>query len=226
MLGIGALNMLLGNLIALRQSQVKRMLAFSSIAQIGYMMFGLGVVYRFGVVNGAAGAFFHLFNHAMMKGLAFLAAGAFLYALYIAKGDHGVLILDDLNGASRRYPLIAFTLSVALLALGGLPPLAGFMSKWQIFVAGFQTQNTVAMLLVVFAALNSVLSLGYYAPLVNRLYRLQPSTAVENGALIPKTMVVPLVMLTLLIVVLGFYPSLLNWLTEPAADILFFFIRG
>ncbi len=226
MLGVGALNMLLGNLMALRQTQVKRLLAYSSIGHMGYMMFGLGVIYRFGVLNGAGGAFFHLFNHAMMKGLAFLAAGVLLYVLYIAKGDHGILTLDDLNGASKRYPLTTFTLSMALLALGGLPPLAGFMSKWQIFVAGFQTQDTVAMLLVVFAALNSVLSLGYYAPLVNRMYRLQPSLAVENGVAVPKTMAVPLVVLTLLIVVLGFYPSLLNWLTEPAAGILFLFIRG
>ncbi|MEJ5202313.1 MAG: proton-conducting transporter membrane subunit [Anaerolineales bacterium] len=226
MLGVGALNMLLGNLMALRQTQVKRLLAYSSIGHMGYMMFGLGVIYRFGILNGAGGAFFHLFNHAMMKGLAFLAAGVLLYVLYIAKGDHGTLTLDDLNGASKRYPLTVFTLSVALLGLGGLPPLAGFMSKWQIFVAGFQTQDTVAMLLVVFAALNSVLSLGYYAPLVNRMYRLRPSAAVENGAAVPKTMVVPLVVLTLLIVVLGFYPSLLNWLTEPAAGILFLFIRG
>lgn len=226
MLGVGAFNMLLGNLMALRQTQVKRLLAYSSISHMGYMMFGLGVVYRFEVVNGAGGAFFHLFNHAMMKGLAFLAAGALLYTLHIAKGDHGALTLDDLNGASKRYPLTAFALSVALLALGGLPPLAGFMSKWQIFVAGFQTQDTMAMLLVVFAALNSVLSLGYYAPLVNRMYRLQPSEAVENGGAVPRTMAVPLVVLTLFIVVLGFYPSLLNWLTEPAAGILFLFIRG
>ena len=74
--------------------------------------------------------------------------------------------------------MTAFALSVAVLALGGLPPLAGFMSKWQIFVAGFETRNTGVELLVIFAALNSVLSLAYYAPLVNRMYRNEPSPVV------------------------------------------------
>ncbi len=71
----------------------------------------------------------------MMKGLAFLSAGVLLYAVCISPtAAMRRLTVDDLNGAARRYPLAAFGLSVAVLALGGLPPLAGFMSKWQIFV--------------------------------------------------------------------------------------------
>ncbi len=175
LLGFAAVNMLVGNLMALRQTQVKRLLAYSSVAHIGYMLLGLGVAVIFQTADGAVGAFFHLFNHAMMKGLAFLAAGALLYTLHLSKGEHSPLVLDDLDGASRRYPLVAFAFSVAVLGLGGLPPLAGFMSKWQIFMAGVSTQNIWIILLVIFAALNSVLSLVYYAPLVNRIYRHEPS---------------------------------------------------
>ncbi len=69
-----------------------------------------------------------------------------------------------------RYPLAALAFSIALLALGGLPPLAGFMSKWQIFVPGFNA-NGWFIGLMIFMALNSVLSLAYYAPLVNMMYR-------------------------------------------------------
>jgi NADH:ubiquinone oxidoreductase subunit 2 (subunit N) len=111
----------------------------------------------------------------------------------------------------------AFALSVAVLALGGLPPLAGFMSKWQIFAAGAQTQNLAIILLVVFAALNSVLSLGYYAPLVNRMYRHEPSAVVEAGKPVSALTVLPLVLLTLAIVAIGFWPTLVSWLTNPAA---------
>ena len=82
-----------------------------------------------------------------------------------------------------------------MLALGGLPPLAGFMSKWQILVAGMATQNTGITLLVIFAGLNSVLSLAYYAPLVNAVYRRETSDAVKRGAAIPVLMYVPLVVL-------------------------------
>jgi formate hydrogenlyase subunit 3/multisubunit Na+/H+ antiporter MnhD subunit len=209
--------MLVGNLMALRQTQVKRLLAYSSLSHVGYMLVGLGVAIVFDQANSAAGGFFHLINHALMKGLAFLSAGALLYALHYAKGDHSPLVLDDLNGASRRYPVTAFALSIAVLGLGGLPPLAGFMSKWQIFVGGFQTQNTLVQVLVIFAALNSVLSLGYYAPLVNRMYRHAPSEIVQSGAAVSRTMALPMVLLTLAIIVLGIWPTLLSWITGPAS---------
>ena len=216
LLGFGAVNMLVGNLMALRQTQVKRLLAYSSVAHIGYMLLGLGVSVMFQTTGGAVGAFFHLFNHAMMKGLAFLAAGALLYTLHLSKGEHLPLVLEDLDGASRRYPLVAFAFSVAVLGLGGLPPFSGFMSKWQIFMAGVSTQNTWIIVLVIFAALNSVLSLVYYAPLVNRIYRHEPSAAVKAGTPMTFAMGLPLVLLTSCVIVLGIWPSLMDWLTGPA----------
>jgi proton-translocating NADH-quinone oxidoreductase chain N len=217
LLAFGALNMLVGNLLALRQKEVKRLLAYSSVAQVGYMLVGFGLAASYGIYDGAAGGFFHLFNHAVMKGLAFLAAGVLLYSLHIANGSHAALMVDDLNGASRKYPLTAFALSVALLALGGLPPLSGFMSKWQIVVAGATVRSTPVLWLVIFTGLNSVLSLGYYAPLVNRLYRREPSAAVQAGKPVAALMALPLVVLVLLAVLPGFWPSLLTWLTGPAA---------
>ncbi len=208
---LGALNMIVGNLMALRQSQIKRMLAYSSISHIGYIITGLGIAISWKTTFGAEGAFFHLINHAMMKGLAFLAAGVFLYVLIIRHGKHDTLTIADLKGASRRYPIEAFSLSVALLALGGLPPLSGFMSKWMIFTAGFQTSEPWIYAAVIFMALNSVLSLGYYAPVINQLYQREQSTLVLVGKKTPLSMKVPLVLLTLTIIVLGFYPVLLKW---------------
>ncbi len=216
----GALNMLVGNLMALRQTQVKRLLAFSSLSHVGYMLVGLGVGVGFSSAAGAEGSFFHLINHGMLKGLAFLAAGTLLYALYIANGKHDPLTVKDLNGAAHKYPLAALTLSIALLGLGGLPPLSGFMSKWQIFAAGFQTHDGWVIALVIFAALNSVLSLGYYAPMINAMYRNKPSDAVENGARVPFLMNAPLVILALGVIVLGVWPSLANTLTGPAGKAL------
>jgi proton-translocating NADH-quinone oxidoreductase chain N len=216
-LGFGALNMIVGNLMALRQTQVKRMFAYSSVSHMGYMLVGFGVAVGYGVANGAAGGFFHLLNHALMKGLAFMAAGALLYSLHIARGSHDPLTLDDLNGAGAKYPLTAFALSVAVLALGGLPPLSGFMSKWQIFVAGFETRNTAVEALVIFAAVNSVLSLAYYAPLVNRMYRHEASPIVAAGKPVSWLMGVPLAVLTLAVIVLGCWPGLVDAITHPAA---------
>ncbi|HEX7976262.1 MAG TPA: proton-conducting transporter membrane subunit, partial [Anaerolineales bacterium] len=126
--------------------------------------------------------------------------------------------VSDLNGAAQRYPLAALALSLAVLGLGGLPPLAGFMSKWQIFVAGFETKDLAVSLLVIFAALNSVLSLAYYAPLVNALYRKQPSLAVQQGGAIPLTMSIPLALMALAVAALGVWPGLAQWLTGPASS--------
>jgi proton-translocating NADH-quinone oxidoreductase chain N len=226
LMGFGALNMLAGNLLALRQTQVKRLLAFSSLSHMGYMLLGLGIGVYAGEVAGVQGGLFHLFNHGLMKGLAFLAAGALLYALHIATGDHGPLTVADLNGASRRYPLAALALSLAVLGLGGLPPLAGFMSKWQIFVAGFATHNLAIYALVVFAALNSVLSLAYYAPLVNAVYRQQPSPAVQRGQPLPAMIAVPLILMAAAVVAIGVWPGLMRWLTEPAGAALLATFRG
>lgn len=223
LMGFGAINMLLGNLLALRQVQVKRLLAYSSLSHMGYMLMGLGIAYYTGQSLGAQGAMFHLVNHGLMKGLAFLAVGALLYVLSISLGNHTPLTVDDLAGASKRYPLVALTMSLAVLGLAGLPPLAGFMSKWQIFLAGFESHLPVIDWLVIFAALNSVLSLAYYAPLVNRVYRKQPSAAVVAGTDMPKIMLVPLTVMAVAVIVIGFWPGLLSWITQPAGIAL---LRG
>ncbi len=220
LMGFGALNMLFGNLMALRQTVVKRLLAYSSLSHMGYMLVGIGVAVYAGEMAGAQGGLFHLFNHGLMKGLAFLAAGALLYTLHIAVGDHGPLTISDLSGAARRYPIAALTLSVAVLGLGGLPPLAGFMSKWQIFVAGFETHNLLIGVLVVFAGLNSILSLAYYTPLVNAVYRHEQSNAVRFGDPLPVVMQVPLLLMGLAVVVIGIWPGVMNWLTAPAGSAL------
>jgi formate hydrogenlyase subunit 3/multisubunit Na+/H+ antiporter MnhD subunit len=210
--------MLVGNLMALRQTQVKRLLAFSSLAHVGYMLLGIGVAALAGSALGAQGGLFHLVTHGMMKGLAFLAAGTLLFTLHLSRGDHAPLTVADLGGAARRYPLAALALSVGVLALGGIPPLAGFMSKWQIFVAGARVGTVVIVGLVLFAALNSVLSLAYYAPLVNSVYRRQTSDVVARGGPMPRSMSIPLIVLVGAVVAIGVWPTLMDWLTIPAAQ--------
>ena len=216
---LGAANMLYGNLLALRQTAVKRLLAFSSLSHIGYMLLGMGITLYAGQAGGAQAGFFHLLTHGLMKALAFLAAGALLYAL-AAPGAHAPLRVADLAGAARRFPLTALALSVALFSLAGLPPLAGFASKWQIFAAGFATHSATVALFVVFAAANSVLSLAYYAPLVSMLYRQEATTAVRHARNMPATLRLPVWALTLAVVAAGLWPGWLQGLAAPAAEAL------
>lgn len=218
--GFGGLNMLYGNLLALKQTHVKRLLAFSSLSHMGYILLGVGFTIESGQFLGAQGAFFHVINHGIMKGLAFLAAGVFIYIEHHHTGSQSPLLINDLAGAAKQYPIPALALSLAVLSLGGLPPLAGFMSKWQIFLAGFNLQQSWTIGLVIFAALNSVLSLAYYAPLVNTLYRETPSTPVRIKLRLPLTILAPLALLSLCVIVIGLWPGLLDWLTVPAAQAL------
>ena len=219
-MAFGALNMLYGNLLALRQTVVKRMLAYSSLSHIGYILLGLGIALYSGMDLGAQGSFFHLFNHMLMKGLAFLSVGALIYGLFLQNDSHASLMVTDLAGTAQKYPMVALALSLAVLGLGGLPPLAGFMSKWQIFVAGFQTQNIWIIGLMIFMALNSVLSLAYYAPLVNMMYRKSPSAQVLAGKRLSLAIALPLVIMMLAVITLGFAPQLMHWVTIPAAQTL------
>jgi proton-translocating NADH-quinone oxidoreductase chain N len=223
LLVFGCLNILVGNLMALRQNEVKRLLAYSSIAHIGYMLLGFGISFISGQSTGTSGAFFHLITHSLMKGLAFLSVGALMYVFFIANGKHGTLILDDLNGVSRKYPLLAVCLSAALLSLAGLPPFAGFMSKWQILVAGAMVKTPLMWGVVIFAGLNSVLSLAYYAPMINRMYRRETSEAVQRGKAAPWVMTVPIVVLTLAILVIGIWPASMKFLTDTAMNSLLYF---
>lgn len=231
LISLGLFNIVVGNLLALRQRQLKRLLAFSSIAHVGYMVLGLGVALYVGTTAGAQAGFFHLLSHGLMKGLAFLAAGALLFGLQHGLGEAGTnenhhLLIEDLGGAARRYPLLALALSLALMGLGGLPPLVGFMSKWQIFTAGAQTRDTFILVILIVAALNSVLSLGYYIPLINRLYRREQTPLVNAGRAIPMTMSLPIIILCAAILILGIIPILAGWLTIPAAnDLLAAFTR-
>ncbi len=224
LIGFGLVNMVVGNLLALRQHELKRLLAFSSLPQIGFMLFAIGVGLTTGTPDGIRSGLFHLLNHGLMKGLAFLAAGALFLALHRQRSIDRPLRLDDLAGAVQRAPLAAVALTLALLSLAGIPPLAGFMSKWQMFAAGVSTSSTLLTVLTVFAAANSVFSLAYYLPVVNALFRspsslpaTQPKPSLGSLGTQPLATRLPLVALSAALILVGLLPDVFTWLTQPAS---------
>jgi proton-translocating NADH-quinone oxidoreductase chain N len=215
------LNIFFGNLLALRQQEVKRLLAFSSVSQIGYMLLGLGIALETGRPEGAQAGLLHLLTHGVMKGLSFLAVGALFYALHASKGDHRPLVIGDLQGAARRYPLTTAALTIALIGLAGIPPTAGFVSKFQVLAAGVAAGDSALLLATAFAAVNSLLSIAYYIPLVIVLYRHDSGAEVEGGSAVPRSMTVPMAAMALSVLVIGVVPNLLQWLTALAgADVV------
>ena len=217
----GMLNMIIGNLMALRQNNIKRMLAFSSISHMGYIIFGIGISEVSGTPLGLQGSLFHILTHAIMKSLAFMIIGALMMGFEDIKSDaHSPLVKEDLNGLSRRNRGLAFFLSIALLSLAGIPPLGGFMSKGLILYAGIETGNIWILGCVIFAALNSVLSLGYYAPLINRMYRTHITPSEKMFIAPNKSMTFVFLILAVFLVLLGFLPGLVGNFSLPAVFLL------
>jgi F420H2 dehydrogenase subunit N len=160
---IAIFTMTLGNLGALLQRSVPRILAYSSIAQAGYIMIGLALAPYSD--QALTGSLFHIMNHAVMKSAAFIAAAAVATAL-------AGYSLERYRGLGRRMPITAIAFSISLLALAGVPPLNGFWSKLVIFGAAINTGETVwwGPYLAIAAVLNSALSLGYYAWIMRKMY--------------------------------------------------------
>jgi len=196
--------MTLGTLAALTQKSITRLLAFYSIAQVGYLIIGF-VIFSYGQGNaaftqqaqiGMTGALFHIFNHSVMKGAAFLGAGLVILKL----GSGGV---EAFNGLGRRMPVTAFALAISFLALAGVPPLSGFWSKLLLFTS---VLNGPYAWLAVAGVLNSALSMGYYGWVIKRMYMDEPdgeAKAVQE----PFSFVVILGVLVALIVALGIFPG-------------------
>ncbi|MDG6909137.1 MAG: NADH-quinone oxidoreductase subunit N [Nitrososphaerota archaeon] len=165
---LAVITMTLGNVAALTQKTMTRLLAYSSIAQAGYILVGFAIfaysqqtgLYSYNAMLGMTGSLFHIINHAIMKGAAFLAAT--LVILQLKRGDLGVY-----SGLAKRMPVTAFTIAISFLALGGIPPLNGFWSKLLIFVSVI---NTPLAWVAVAAILNSAFSLGYYFWVIKRMY--------------------------------------------------------
>jgi NADH:ubiquinone oxidoreductase subunit 2 (subunit N) len=153
--------MTVGNLIAIQQTSVKRMLAYSSIAQAGYILIAIPVATDYAV----AGGLLHVLTHAAMK------SGAFFVLVAIAVVGLGEKI-DDFNGLSKRSPFLAFAMAAFVLSLAGIPPLAGFYSKFVLFSAAIEASATTQWLvwLAVAGILNSALSLFYYARIIKAMY--------------------------------------------------------
>jgi multicomponent Na+:H+ antiporter subunit D len=149
LLPLAMLGMVAASVLAIFQHDVKRMLAYSSVAQIGYMLFGAGL----GTQAGLAGGILHMFNHALAKGALFLGV-----ATLAVRG--AAVTLDSLGGAARRAPVATAAFLVAALSLIGVPGTAGFVSKWQIVVASLES-GPAGLWLVVPVVGSSLLTVVY-----------------------------------------------------------------
>ena len=204
---LGAISIAVAAFLAIGQTDMKRMLAYSSISQVGYVVLGIGI----GTPLGIAGGLFHLFNHALAKGLLFLNSGA-------VQQSTGTRNLDEMGGLAKRMPVTAATSLVGSLSIAGVPPLGGFWSKLLIIMALVQAGHGV---LAVVAVLASVVTLWYYLIMQRKAFfgKLNEKWAAVKEA--PFWMTAATVLLALLVIGSGiFFAAIIRTWVQPASESL------
>ena len=202
---LSVLTMCFANLLALLQPDIKRLLAYSSIAQMGYMLVGLSAGSSYGVLGLTA----HVFNHSLMKGLAFLSSGSLIHMT-------GTREIEKLKGVGRMMPVTTFTMFVALLGLGGVPTTNGFISKFILFSSAL---GAGMWWLTLIGVINSAFSMAYYL----RILKILISAPEEGGPKVreaPTLMVAVTVAMAALIIIFGVYPAPVVSLAESASKAL------
>lgn len=193
---VGAFSSLFAAVIAITQTDIKRVLAFSTMSQIGYMMFALGVSgYEGHAGVGYMASMFHLFTHAMFKALLFLGAGSVIHAMHSN-------YMKDMGGLRKYMPVTNITFLIAALAIAGVPPLAGFWSKDEILVAAFEHNKAIYYTGLLVAGLTAFYMFRLYFGIFwgkETQYAHKPKES-------PLSMTVPLMVLAVLSVCVGFIP--------------------
>ncbi len=204
---LGMLGMFVGSLIAVFRDNVKMIFAYSSVAQIGYMLLALS----FATPEGVAAALVYIVNHAVTKAALFMAIGAVVYSI-------GSPRISAFRGLAKRMPVTAGALIVGGLALVGVPMTAGFISKWLLIRAAFEATLPISSLfLVLFIVSTTLLAVAYVGRLVWEMTLQEPEGQVEVKP-VPMSMMIPMLLVTFLTFYLGVNADGLVNLAEAAAQ--------
>jgi multicomponent Na+:H+ antiporter subunit D len=206
MLVLAVLAMLLASLAAVFQDNIKRMLAYSSVAQVGYIVLGISLATTAGVSAGLM----HLFNHALIKAALFLAVGCIFLRL-------GSVEIGDISGIARRMPLTMAAFVVGGLSLIGIPLTNGFISKWYLASAALSDERWPLAVLIL---LSSLLALAYIWRVVEAAYFRQPTARVAALQEAPPAMLIPTWLLIAGNLYFGVDTSLSSRLARQGAEVL------
>jgi multicomponent Na+:H+ antiporter subunit D len=202
---LGAISIVMGALFAIFQEDIKMMLAYSTISNVGYIVMGFGLASEYGLIGAAV----HIFNHAIIKAALFLGAGALIYKT-------GYRNLTDLRGVGRSMPLTTAAISVAAISIVGIPPTAGFLCKWYIALGAFQAGQPFFGIVLVFGALFIFV---YYIRMVNAFYFQRPvHPEILEATEPPMSMLAPVLVLAALCLVMGVLGRIPLTFIEPAVE--------
>jgi len=206
---LGTITLTVGTLYALKQTDAKRLLAYHSVGQMGYIWLGIGAGIAlmakggpwaaFGAIAMAAGLY-HLVNHAIFKGLLFLSAGSVLYRTHTRE-------LNILGGLAKLMPLTALFTFIAAMSIAGEPPFNGFMSKWMIYQGTFLSGNGLLAFCGVMALFISAATLASFVKFYTTAFGGVPTALTENAEEVPASMLLGKGFLAALCLLFGLIPS-------------------
>lgn len=212
---MGIITLLIGEMSAFRQEDIKRVLAYSSIGQIGLIIFALSI----GTVSGVSAGLFQIVAHSLSKALLFLCVG---YMIYYTKS----MELSSLKGLGKRMPLTSFLFTIGAFSLIGLPPFIGFPSKLSIIFAGLKTSEPLFLILIILLLCATVIEGAYFFKIIQILYFKKSEE--QDRIKPPFTLLLPAIILAILIIFIGLYPGFIsNILNKSAAEFVdkFFYIK-
>jgi NADH-quinone oxidoreductase subunit N len=190
------LTMVVGNVVALTQTNLKRMLAYSSIAHSGYLL--VGFIAGPGSEQGYGPVVMYLVAYAIMN------LGAFVVLTALASREDSGLNLHDLSGLSRRHPWLAFAMAVFLFSMAGIPPTAGFAAKYLLFYSAVQAGETS---LVIISVLCSAISVYYYLRVLVHMYMRDPVGAPSSASRVSVWSTAAVAAMVVLTLQIGILPS-------------------
>lgn len=209
---IGTITMFLGVTMALNQHDFKRLLAFHSISQIGYVITAIGL----GTALGLSGGLYHAMNHTLFKGMLFLCAGAVLYAA-------GTTNLDKLGGLAKKMPQTCIIFLIGAFSISGLPPFNGFVSKWLIYQATYEkaaeSGNFGFAIVTVIEVVVSVMTLASFIKVSQSVFFGELPPELENVKEAPLSMRIPMWIMAVLCIITGVLPGqVYSLLIQPAVN--------
>ncbi|RKY40859.1 MAG: hypothetical protein DRP81_08925 [Candidatus Omnitrophota bacterium] len=203
---LGVITLLVGELSAFSQNNIKRMLAYSSIGQMGLILLALSI----GTVEGISSGLFQIFTHAFSKSLLFLAAG---YMIYQA----GSLKISSLEGMGKKMPLSSLAFSIGAFSLIGLPPFMGFGSKFMIIRSLLEKGNSLFTTLAGIVLVGTVIEGAYFFKVIQRLYFKETAESEGGVKEAPVGALLPMIFLVMLIISIGVYPKMITGILNSCA---------
>ncbi len=216
MMLLGVLSEIYGALMALAERDIKRIIAYSSVSQMGYILYGMGTL----TYNGIAGATLHVIYHAIVKALLFMIVGIVVYVT-------GKRNINEVGGLARRMPVVTACAAIGIMAIIAMPPLCVFDSEWMIFAGGLETPYVTLSVITIFG---SLLTVAYALWFGSRIFLGKDPTETMPGpvsdrtparAQLPPAMVAPTVLLAALAIIEGIFPApLFDWVAHELPMLL------